>query len=92
LSSTTASFTTGPYRRGQSRAHSDNGQVGSCPCGQQGEPKGEWIKATARLKSAEEDVQINAWFEARFGFAKRIFDLMNTLRRTKWQAIEIVPG
>lgn len=70
----------------------NNGQVRIMPCGQRGEPKGEWMNATARLKSAEEDIQINAWFLARFGFAKRIFDLMNTLRRTKWQAIEIVPA
>ena len=70
----------------------NNGQVRIMPCGQRGEPKGEWITATARLNSAEEDVQINAWFLSRFGFAKRVFDVMNALRRTKWQAIEIVPG
>ncbi len=69
----------------------NNGQVRIMPCGQRGEPKGDWIKATARLKSAEEDIQINEWFLARYGFVKRVFDLMNTLRRTKWQAIEIVP-
>ena len=70
----------------------NNGQVRIMPCGQRGEPKGEWIKATARLNSAEEDIQINGWFQARFGLAKRIFDFVNALRRTKWQAIEIVPG
>ena len=70
----------------------NNPYVRIMPCGPRAAPKGEWINATARLNSADEDVQINAWFLAKFGFAKRAFDVMNALRRTKWQAIEIAPA
>lgn len=59
------------------------------PCDQRGGPLGEWANATARLMSADEDRAVNGYFQAKYGFMKRVFDLLNAMRRSQWQAIEL---
>ncbi len=67
----------------------NNPKVRVMPCGQRGEPRGEWVDATARVQSDDEDRLVNTWFMAKYGIMKRFFDLMNSLRRSKWQAVEV---
>lgn len=67
----------------------NNPQTRIMPCDQRGGPLGAWTDATARLMSEDEDRVVNGYFQAKYGFTKRIFDALNALRRSRWQAIEI---
>lgn len=71
-------------------------QVRVAPCKADGTPVGEWRPAVARLATPEEAEQISAIFYQKYRMRKKLFDLLNRLRRQTFQALVIdaavIPG
>jgi hypothetical protein len=59
----------------------NNPKVRIMPCGPRGEPKGEWIDATASIVSATESERVNVLLTKKYGLIKRLFDLFTGNRR-----------
>ena len=67
----------------------NNPQVRVAPCDARGELLGEWSAGQARVASPEKSAAVNQLLGRKYGLRKRLFDLMNALRRTPWAVIEI---
>jgi uncharacterized protein len=67
----------------------NNSRVRVVPCEVRGNPKGEWVNANARVLDPGEANKINQVVTQKYGFQKRIFDLMNWIRGTQWKVIGI---
>ena len=68
----------------------NNSKVRVAPCDQRGGLKGEWVNATATHIEDEAGVErVSALLRKRFGWQKRVFELLGKLRGAKYAAIRI---
>jgi PPOX class probable F420-dependent enzyme len=68
----------------------NNPEVKVVPCKAQGQPVGEWVLTKARLlKDPNREAEINQLMNQKYGFQKRVFDLMGNLRRHQMGVLEI---
>ena len=79
--------TAGKYKRIR-----NNPQVRIMPCGARGEPKGEWMSASAQAMPAEEKDRINRLFRQKYGLQKRFFEMLNLFRGGNYVMIAIHPS
>jgi hypothetical protein len=67
----------------------NNGRVRVAPCDARGMLEGEWVEAQARLVEGEIASIANALLDKKYGFQKKMFDLIASLRKNKHAIIEI---
>jgi PPOX class probable F420-dependent enzyme len=46
------------------------------PCGQRGEPRGEWVEGQATIVDEAASAHVNGLLNRKYGLLKRLFDLM----------------
>jgi len=66
-----------------------NGRARIVPSDAEGNPRGDWVGAIARLVDGEEADQANRLARRKYGAMKTGFDLMNRLQGRKWATIRI---
>ena len=70
----------------------NNGSVRIMPCGQRGEPKGEWVDAKAIVLPEADGQRIDKLMLSKYGLMWRVFNLVGRLRRNQTVKIKIVAG
>lgn len=70
-----------------------NPSVNVCACDQRGEPKSEWVAATARvLDSAEAEKAQRKRMAKKYGAMFHMFRMYGTFRRAEYVVLEISPA
>ena len=70
-----------------------NPQARIVPCDGRGEPRGQWIPATAVINEDETLARdVNDQFNRKYGLQKRFFDLMGRVRRDRLTTLTITAG
>ena len=68
----------------------NNSRVRIAPCDARGGLKGPWVDGTARIADDREAVEAQRLFRAKYGWQKRLFDLLRKLRPKPRAVIAIV--
>jgi uncharacterized protein len=68
-----------------------NTTVKFAPCNEKGEPTGEWLSGQASIAGAQPSLEIDGLLTKKYGFRKRVFDLIVKIQRKKWIILQILP-
>jgi PPOX class probable F420-dependent enzyme len=69
----------------------NNAQVEVTPCDSRGNPLGDQAEGMARILDAEEGKAADAALSRKYGWKKRVFGLMGSVRRRPTVHLEITP-
>jgi uncharacterized protein len=68
-----------------------NPEVKFAHCNERGEPTGEWLSGQANIAGAQLSLEIDSLLTKKYGFRKRVFDLIVKIQRKKWVILQILP-